>query len=79
MILLAARASAIRSSLENLERQQNRAGLSLRTDMAAASQSFQYLMGEAQASLAAGDAAAAKRNLDLAEQQVEKVERFLGR
>ena len=46
--------------------------------MAAAKQSVEYLMGEADASLAAGDAATAKRNLDLAEQNVEKLERFLG-
>ena len=79
MILLAARAGAVRSSVDNLERQQRQSGLSLRSDMAAAKQSVEYLMGEANASLAAGDAAAAKRNLDLAEQNVEKLERFLGR
>ncbi len=78
MIFLAARASAVRGSVETLESQQRQAGLSLRGDMAAAKQSVEYLMGEADASLAAGDAATAKRNLDLAEQNVEKLERFLG-
>ncbi|MCZ6491410.1 MAG: protein kinase [Acidobacteria bacterium] len=78
MIFLAARASAVRGSVETLENQQRQAGLSLRVDMAAAKQSVEYLMGEADASLAAGDAATAKRNLDLAEQNVEKLERFLG-
>ncbi len=79
MILLAARAGAVRSSVDNLERQQRQSGLSLRPDMAAAKESVDYLMGEARVSLAAGDTATTKRNLDLAEQQVEKLERFLGR
>ncbi len=79
MLLLAGRAAALRGSLDNLQRQQNASGLSLRPDMAAAKSSMDYLMGEANTSLAAGDAAATKRNLDLAEQQVEKLERFLGR
>lgn len=79
MTLLSGRAAAVRGSVENLERQQSRAGLSLRTDVAAAKESVEHLMGEAKASLAAGETAATKRNLDLAEQQVEKLERFLGR
>ncbi len=79
MALLSGRAAAVRGSLENLERQQTRAGLALRPDMAAAKESVEHLMGEAKASLAAGETAATTRNLDLAEQQVEKLERFLGR
>ncbi len=79
MILLAGRAGALRGSLDNLQRQQSAAGLSLRPDMAAARESMEYLMEEAKVSLRARDAAATKRNLDLAEQQVEKLERFLGR
>jgi hypothetical protein len=79
MIMLAGRAAAVRGSLDNLQRQQNAAGLGLRPDMAAARESMEYLMEEAKASLRVRDAAATKRNLDLAEQQVEKLERFLGR
>ncbi|MCI0353574.1 MAG: protein kinase [Acidobacteria bacterium] len=79
MIMLAGRAAALRGSLDNLQRQQSAAGLGLRPDMAAARESMDYLMEEAKASLRARDAAATKRNLDLAEQQVEKLERFLGR
>lgn len=79
MIQLAARAAAVRTSVDNLERQQQASGLGLRGDMVAARESMNYLMGEARNSLAAGDAAATKRNLDMAEQQVEKLERFLGR
>ena len=70
MILLAGRAEAVRSTLETMELQQRRAGLSMRRDMAAAAQSMRFLMKEA---------ATATRNLDLAEQNLERVERFLGR
>ena len=79
MIMLAGRAAALRGSLDNLQRQQNAAGLSLRGDMAAARDSMEYLLEEAKVSLRARDVAATKRNLDLAEQQVEKLERLLGR
>ncbi len=78
MMLLSARAGGVQGSLENLQREQSRSGLSLRGDMAAAAQRVQYLMGEANAALAAGDAAAAKRNLDQAEANLEKLEKFLG-
>jgi serine/threonine protein kinase len=79
MVLLSGRAGGVRRSIANLQRQQNQAGLSLRGDMAAASDSFEYLMTEAKNSLGSGDAGTAKRNLDLAEQQLEKLEQFLGR
>ena len=79
MMLLAGRVASLRGSLDNLQRQQAASGLGLRGDMAAAKGSMEYLMGEAKNALAAGDTAATKRNLDMAEQQVEKLERFLGR
>jgi hypothetical protein len=79
MMLLAGRVAALRGSLDNLQRQQSASGLGLRGDMAAAKGSMEYLMGEAKSSLAAGDPAASKRNMDMAEQQIEKLERFLGR
>jgi serine/threonine protein kinase len=78
MLLLSSRLVAVRGSLNNLERQQNLVGLSLRADMAAARQSADYLMAEAGTALTSGDSSSAKRNLDLAERQVEKLERFLG-
>ena len=79
MINLVSRANAVRSSLENMERQQRASGLGMRTDMAAAGQRVQFLMGEANGALGARDAAAAKRNMDLAERDIEKLEGFLGR
>jgi hypothetical protein len=47
--------------------------------MAAAKESMEYLLDEAKASMRDKDADGTKRNLDLAEKQVEKLERFLGR
>ncbi len=79
LIMMAGRAAALHSSLDNLQRQQNAAGLGLRGDMAAARESMDYLLDEAKAALRAHDAAGTRRNLDLAEKQVEKLERFLGR
>jgi hypothetical protein len=79
MINLVSRANAVRSSLENMESQQRAAGLGMRGDMAAAGQRVQFLMGEANGALGARDAAAAKRNMDLAERDIEKLEGFLGR
>ena len=79
MIMMASRAAAVRSSLETLQRQQAASGLGLRGDMVAAKESMEYLLDEAKASIRAKDADGTKRNLDLAEKQVEKLERFLGR
>ena len=79
LIMMAGRAAALHGSLDNLQRQQNAAGLGLRGDMAAARESMDYLLDEAKAALRAHDADGTKRNLDLAEKQVEKLERFLGR
>ena len=79
MMLLGGRAAAVRGSVDNLQRQQSRSGLGLRPDMAAARESMDYLLGEANTSLASGDPAGSKRSLDMAEQQVEKLEKFLGR
>jgi len=77
MILLEARAGAVRGSLQNLQAQQARSGLSLRGDMAAANQGMERLMAAASAALKAEDPTALKQNLDMAEQQVEKLENFL--
>jgi hypothetical protein len=46
--------------------------------MAASAERMDYLMNEADAALQRGDAAAGQRNLDLAEKEVAKLEKFLG-
>jgi ATP-dependent exoDNAse (exonuclease V) beta subunit len=76
--LLSIRAGTVRSSLESLRQAQTRSGLGLRADMAASAQRMDYLINEADAALQRGDAAAAQRNLDLAEKEVAKLEKFLG-
>ena len=76
--LLSIRAGTVRSSLESLRKAQARSGLGLRADMAASAQRMDYLMNEADAAVQRGDAAAAQRNLDLAEKEVAKLEKFLG-
>ncbi len=78
-VFLGSRASTVRAQIANLERSQARMGVGLRPDMAAANQRMDFLMKEAAAALSAGDAEAARRNLDLAEREVEKLEKFLGR
>jgi serine/threonine protein kinase len=76
---LAGRANSVANSLGRMEQQQARMGVGLRGDMAAARDSMEYLMGEAKSALEVGDAEGAKRNLGLAERQIEKLEDFLGR
>ena len=78
MVSLAARAGAVRSSFEAMEEQQRRSGLGMRRDIAAAIR-LRYLLEQSSAALAVGDAANAKRNLDLAERSLGQLERFLGR
>jgi serine/threonine-protein kinase len=76
--MLSIRVSTVKSSLDSLRAAQARSGLGLRADMAASAQRMDYLMNEADAALQRGDAAAAQRNLDLAEKEVAKLEKFLG-
>ena len=76
--LLSIRVGTVKSSLDGLRKAQARTGLGLRADMAASAQRMDYLMNEADAALQRGDAAATQRNLDLAEKEVSKLEKFLG-
>lgn len=75
---VAARASAVRGSLDQLKQAQARSGLGLRRDMAAAEQRMGFNLAQAEEKLAAGDSAGAERNLDLAEKALEQLEKFLG-
>jgi serine/threonine-protein kinase len=76
--LLSIRAATVRSSLGSLRKAQARSGLGLRANMAASAQRMDYLLNEADAALQRGDAAVGQRNLDLAEKDVSKLEKFLG-
>jgi serine/threonine-protein kinase len=76
--MLSIRAGTVRTSLNALRKTQARSGLGLRADMAASEQRMDYLLSQADAALQRGDAAAGQRNLDLAEKEVSKLEKFLG-
>ncbi len=76
---LTGRASAVKDSVQNIQRQQNSEGLSMRPDIAAALSRMERFMNEADAALSAGNSASAQRNMDLAEGEIEKLEKFLGR
>jgi len=72
------RASAVRASLENLQRAQSRQGLGLRSDIVATAQRMDYQLGAASDALKRNDAAAAKKALDAAQNAIGKLESFLG-
>jgi serine/threonine-protein kinase len=78
LVQLAARVSAVRTSLGNLKRSQEASGMSLRGDMAAAESRMNYMMEGSNSALNAHDAPAAKKFLDSAEGEIEKLEKFLG-
>ena len=78
MVQLAARAGAVRTSLGNLKRSQEANGMSLRGDMATAESRMNYMMDGSNSALNAHDVPAAKKFLDSAEGEIEKLEKFLG-
>jgi hypothetical protein len=77
LILMATRIGAVNSGLDVLIREQARSGLSLRGDMTAARQRMEFRMDQAEAALQSGDPDAAKKQLDFAQTDLEKLERFL--
>lgn len=78
MMSMAARVNAARGSLANLQRSQQAQGLGLRADITATSSRMEYQMDQAESAIKAGDPAAAKRSLDAAERELDKLEGFLG-
>jgi hypothetical protein len=74
---MAVRASTVKSGLQSLQNQMG--GLGLRADMRENAARMDVLMGEAMASIRAGDMERARRNLDMADRTIEKIEKFLGR
>lgn len=76
---LASRAGAVHDSLDGLRRQQVSQGLSLRGDIASAQQRMDTYLGKAQAAMQKEDATASKMYMKLAEPEIEKLEKFLGR
>ena len=76
---LSSQASSVNDSLDSLRRQQSSQGLSLRGDIASAQELMKTHMAKAQAALQNRDAAGAKKYLDLAEGDVVRIDKFLGR
>ncbi len=79
LMLLGARANAARASLSNLQRSQQAQGLGLRGDISATASRMEYQMDQAESAIKAGDPAAARRSLDAAERELDKLDNFLGR
>jgi hypothetical protein len=79
MTPLGGRASAVKDSVENLRQRQQRAGYSLRHDISASLSSMEEYMGKAEAALNSRNPQAAKKYMDLAEREIEKLEKFFGR
>jgi len=75
---LSARANTTKNALERLRAQQARQGLGLRGDMATAFDRQEFLLNQVDAAFKARDAARMKRQMDLAEKEVAKLEKFLG-
>jgi serine/threonine-protein kinase len=79
MTPLEGRAGAVKDSVDHLRQQQESAGYSLRQDISASASNMQQYMGKAQDALNAKNPQAAKKYMDLAEREVEKLEKFFGR
>jgi serine/threonine-protein kinase len=76
---LASRVASVHDSLENLRRQQAAQGLGLRGDIGSAQQRMDTYVGKAQAAMQKEDIRASKKYMELAEPEIEKLEKFLGR
>jgi serine/threonine-protein kinase len=76
---LASRAASVHDSLENLRRQQAAQGLGLRGDIASAQERMDTYVAKAQAAMRKEDIRGSKKYMELAESEIEKLEKFLGR
>jgi hypothetical protein len=76
---MVARAGAIKDSFEALRRQQNAAGYGPDSSLSTADRLMQSFLSRAEAALAAGDGASAKKFMDQAEPQIAILERRFGR
>jgi len=75
---ISTRTSAVASSLDTLQRQQASQGLNLRGDIAASQERLHTYVGKAQLAMQNQDMKNAQKYLDLAEPELEKIEKFLG-
>jgi len=73
------RAAAAKTSMETLRQQQQAQGYNLRGDISAAADRMQMYIAKGDAALKAKDLANAQKYYDLAEAEIARVEKFLGR
>jgi eukaryotic-like serine/threonine-protein kinase len=77
--VLSSQASSVNDTLDSLRQRQSSQGLSLRGDISSAQELMKTHIAKAQTALQNRDAAGAKKYLDLAEGDVAKLDKFLGR
>jgi hypothetical protein len=77
--MLASRAGAISSTLQNLQNEQKRSGLGLRGDISASWKRMEHYMDQADAAISAKDPDLAKENMESADREISTLEKFLGR
>lgn len=75
--LMATRANSVRSGLKRLEQSQARMGLGMRGDMVTAASRLELFMDQSQAALKSADAGGAKKSMDSAERELERIEKVL--
>lgn len=73
------RAASVESSLDALEQQMHQSGLGLRGDMVTARGNMRTDLAKAHQAMEANDTERARRYLDMAHREVEKLEAFMGR
>ena len=76
---LNARASAVAQSVDTLRQQQQAQGYGLRGDILSAEQRMQADLAKAEAALQAKDLVNAQKYFDMADTEIAKLEKFLGR
>ena len=75
---LDSRTAAVTQSLDNLKRQQAASGYGLRGDIVSAEARMKTDLAKAQAAMQNKDAKSAKKYLDMAEAELQTIEKFLG-
>ena len=75
---LSSRAAAVNSSLDRLQQQQSAAGYGLRGDMVAKQAGMKTNLSRAESAMQSGDLPKAKKYADMAANDAEALEHFLG-